>query len=296
MPEFTTLINGLSFTEGLRWRDGRLYVSDLYTHRVLAVEMDGTAEMVAYVPEQPSGLGFLPDGRMLIVSMRDRKILRREADGSLVEHADLSGLAPCHVNDMLVDHDGRAWVGNFGFDLMSGAAACSTVLICVEPDGSAEVVADGLGFPNGMALTPDGCTLIVAESIMNRLSAFNVVSGSLGERHTWASFGDLPTSSDAGEVLAQVDVAPDGICLDAEGAVWVADAMHSRLIRVAEGGRILEERKTNGVGVFACMLGGDDGRTLFASAAPTFDEAKASANHRASILVTKVEVPHAGLP
>jgi sugar lactone lactonase YvrE len=296
MPEFTTLINGLSFTEGLRWRDGRLYVSDLYTHRVLAVEMDGTAEMVAYVPEQPSGLGFLPDGRMLIVSMRDRKILRREADGSLVEHADLSGLAPCHVNDMLVDHDGRAWVGNFGFDLMSGAAACSTVLICVEPDGSAEVVADGLGFPNGMALTPDGCTLIVAESIMNRLSAFNVVSGSLGERQTWASFGDLPTSSDAGEVLAQVDVAPDGICLDAEGAVWVADAMHSRLIRVAEGGRILEERKTNGVGVFACMLGGDDGRTLFASAAPTFDEAKASANHRASILVTKVEVPHAGLP
>jgi sugar lactone lactonase YvrE len=296
MPEFTTLINGLSFTEGLRWRDGRLYVSDLYTHRVLAVEMDGTAEMVAYVPEQPSGLGFLPDGRMLIVSMRDRKILRREADGSLVEHADLSGLAPCHVNDMLVDHDGRAWVGNFGFDLMSGAAACSTVLICVEPDGSAEVVADGLGFPNGMALTPDGCTLIVAESIMNRLSAFNVVSGSLGERQTWASFGDLPTSSDAGEVLAQVDVAPDGICLDAEGAVWVADAMHSRLIRVAEGGRILEERKTSGVGVFACMLGGDDGRTLFASAAPTFDEAKASANHRASILVTKVEVPHAGLP
>jgi sugar lactone lactonase YvrE len=133
---------------------------------------------------------------MLIVSMRDRRILRREFDGSLVEHADLAGLAPWYLNDMLVNHDGQAWVGNFGFDLMSGAPACATVLICVEPDGTARVVADGLGFPNGMVLTPDGRTLIVAESTMNRLSAFNVVSGSLGERWTWAAFGDPPTSTD----------------------------------------------------------------------------------------------------
>ncbi len=159
------------------------------------------------------------------------------------------------------------------------------MLICVEPDGTAKVVADRLGFPNGMVLTPDGCTLIVAESTMNRLSAFSVVLGSLGERRTWAAFGDSPASTDVGEVLGQVAVAPDGICLDAEGAVWVA-----------ERGRILEERKTNGVGVFACILGGDDGRTLFASVAPTFHEAQASANHHASILMTKVEVPHAGLP
>jgi sugar lactone lactonase YvrE len=296
VPEFTTLIGGLSFTESPRWRDGRLYVSDFYTHRVLAVSMDGTAETLAHVARQPSGLGFLPDGRMLIVSMRDRRILRREFDGSLVEHADLSALAPWYLNDMLVNHDCRAWVGNFGFDLMGGAPACATVLICVEPDGTARVVADELGFPNGMALTPLGRTLIVAESTMNRLSAFNVVSGSLGERWIWAAFGDPPTSTDVDEVLGQVDVAPDGICLDAEGAVWVADAVHSRLIRVAAGGRILEECRTDGVGVFACMLGGDDGRTLFASAAPTFHEAEASANHRASILMTKVEVPHAGLP
>jgi sugar lactone lactonase YvrE len=296
MPEFATLISGLSFTECPRWCDGRLYVSDFYTHRVLAVAMDGTAETLAHVPQQPSGLGFLPDGRMLIVSMRDRKVLRQEVDGSLVEHADLSALAPSYLNDMLVDHDGRAWVGNFGFDLMSGAPARTTVLICVEPDGTAKVVADRLGFPNGMVLTPDGCTLIVAESMMNRLSAFNVVLGSLGERRTWAAFGEPPASTDVGEALGQVAVAPDGICLDAEGAVWVADAAHSRLIRVAEGGRILEERKTHEVGVFACMLGGDDGRTLFASVAPTFHEAEASANHHASILMTKVEVPHAGLP
>src|SRR5271157_6087077 len=296
MPEFTVLISGLSFTECPRWRDGRLYVSDFYTHRVLAVGMDGTAETLAHVPQQPSGLGFLPDGRMLIVSMRDRKILRREVDGSLVEHADLSGLAPWHLNDMLVNHDGRAWVGNFGFDLMGGAQARSTVLIGVEPDGTAKVVADGLGFPNGMVLTPDDRTLIVAESMKSRLSAFDVTLGSLGERWTWAAFGDPPASTDVGEALGQAAVVPDGICLDAEGAVWVADAVHSRLIRVAEGGRFLEERKTDGLGAFACMLGGDDGRTLFACVAPTFHQAQASANHQASILMTKVEVPHAGLP
>jgi sugar lactone lactonase YvrE len=296
MPEFTTLISGLSFTECPRWRDGRLYVSDFYTHRVLAVAMDGTTETLAHVPQQPSGLGFLPDGRMLIVSMRDRKVLRQEVDGTLFVHADLARLAPGYLNDMLVDHEGRAWVGNFGFDLMGGDPACATVLICVEPNGTAHVVADGLGFPNGMVLTPDGGTLIVAETLMNRLSAFPICAGSLGEPRTWAAFGDPPTSTDVGEILKQVAVAADGICLDAEGAVWVADAGHRRLLRVAEGGRILDERKADAVGAFACMLGGDDGRTLFASVAPTFHEAKASANHHASIVMTRVEVPHAGLP
>lgn len=296
MPEFTTLISGLSFTECPRWRDGRLYVSDFYTQRVLAVAMNGTAETVAHVPHQPSGLGFLPDGRMLIVSMRDRKVLRREADGSLIEHANLFAFAHWHCNDMLVDRDGRAWVGNFGFDLEDGSPTRSTVLICVDPDGTARVVADDLGFPNGMALTPDGRTLIVAESMMNRLSAFEVTAGSLGERRTWAAFGDPPTTTNFSEGLAQLTVAPDGICLDAEGAVWVANATHGRLIRVAEGGRILEERQTDGIGVFACMLGGDDGRTLFACVAPTFHKAEASANHKAAIWMTKVAVPHAGLP
>jgi sugar lactone lactonase YvrE len=286
----------LSFTECPRWRDGRLYVSDFYTHRVIAIEIDGTAETIAHVPQQPSGLGFLPDGRMLIVSMRDRKILRREVDGSLVTHADLSELAPWCLNDMLVDHEGRAWVGNFGFDLMGGAPVCSTVLMCVEPDGTARVVADGLGFPNGMVLTPDWRTLIVAESMSNRLSAFGVSFGSLSERRTWAAFGDPPISNDIGKMLGEVAVAADGICLDAEDAVWVADAAHGRLIRVAQGAGILQELKVEGAGVFACMLGGDDGRTLFACVAPTFHEAEASTNHHASILITRVAVPHAGLP
>ncbi len=296
MPEFKTLISGLSFAECPRWHDRRLYFSDFYRRRVLAVTLDGMIETIAEVPEQPSGLGFLPDGRMLIVSMRDRKIMRRELDASLVEHADLSNLAPWHLNDMLVDHHGRAWVGNFGFDLMGGDEVTTTNLICVDQNGCATVAAVGLGFPNGMVLTPDGNTLIVAETTMNRLSAFAVASGVLSKQRTWAAFGDTPTSSNFGELFKQVEVAPDGICLDAEGAVWVADAKNSRCLRVAEGGSILEEIKADGLGVFACMLGGDDGRTLFLCVAPTFHEAEASAKHQAAIWMTSVDVPRAGLP
>ncbi|MGD0369760.1 MAG: SMP-30/gluconolactonase/LRE family protein [Acidobacteriaceae bacterium] len=296
MAEFSTLIGGLSFTECPRWRDGRLYVSDRYTHRVLALAMDGTAEIYAPTPGLPCGLGFLPDGRLLITSMLDRKILRREPDGSVVEHADLSALAPWQVNDMLVDHEGRAWVGNFGFDLMGGAQARTTVLICVAPDGTAKVVADELGFPNGMVLSPDRRTLIVAETMMNRLSAFTVTGDSLSERRTWAAFGELPRSTHVPEILARAAVVPDGICLDEEGAVWVADVFNHRLIRVVEGGAIVEERRTDGACVFACMLGGEDGRTLFACVAPTFNEEEASLHHRASVLMTRVQVPHAGLP
>ena len=296
MPKFETLVSGLSLTECPRWHDGRLFFSDFYTQRVLAVALDGALETIAEVPGRPSGLGFLPDGRLLIASMRDRKILCREFDSSLVEYADLWSLAPWHLNDMLVDFQGRAWVGNFGFDLMGGAKVTTASLICVERDGYARVAAEGLGFPNGMALTPDGSTLIVAETMMNRLSAFNVLSGVLGRRRTWAAFGDPPTSDEVAERLSQVDVAPDGICLDAEGAIWVADAKEGRLIRVAEGGDILEELMTEGMGAFACMLGGDNGRTLFACVAPTFDEVEASANHRAAIWTTNVDVPRAGLP
>jgi sugar lactone lactonase YvrE len=296
MRKFKTLIGGLSFTECPRWHDGRLYFSDFYTRRVFAVALDGTKEIIAEVPGQPSGLGFLPDGRMLIVSMRDRKIMLRELDASLVEYANLSDLAPWYLNDMLVDSEGRAWVGNFGFDLMGGARVATTNLICVDTDGSAKVATGGLGFPNGMVLTPNGKTLIVAETTMNRLSAFDVASGVLGRQRTWAAFGDAPISTNFAELFSQVNVAPDGICLDAEGAVWVADAKNSRCIRVTEGGAILEEFKTDGLGAFACMLGGADGRTLFVCVAPTFHEAEASANHRAAIWMTHVDIPRAGLP
>lgn len=295
MHGFNTLVTGLSFTECPRWHNGRLYVSDFYTHRVLAIDLSGKVETVARVPGRPSGLGFLPDGRMLIASMLDRRILRQERPGELVEHSNLWEIAPWHLNDMLVDHEGRAWVGNFGFDLMGGAPAASTNLICVEADGRASVVAQGLGFPNGMALTPEG-TLIVAETFMNRLSAFEVNGAKLSERRTWACFGPPPATANVAEILRDVEAAPDGICLDAEGAVWVADAKQRRLLRVRQGGEVLEQIETGGLGVFACMLGGDDGRTLFACVAPTFDEEQASANHRAEIWMMRVETPGAGLP
>ena len=296
MSDFATLVDGLSFTECPRWHDGRLYVSDRYTRCILTIAIDGRVETYAQTPGLPAGLGFLPDGRLLITSMRDRKVLRREQDGSLVEHADLSALAPGELNDMLFDHEGRAWVGNFGFDLFGGAPACSTVLICVEPDGAATVAANGLFFPNGAVLTPDGGTFIIAETLANRLSAYTVSDGSLTDRRTWAAFGNSPETTEVARIVNEADVVPDGICLDAEGAVWVADVTKQRLIRVAEGGAILEELKTNGMCAFACMLGGDDGRTLFACAAPTFDETEAARHHRSSILFTRVAVPHAGLP
>jgi len=293
---FTTLLDGLSFTECPRWRDGRLYFSDRYTRRILAVSIDGSVETYAHTDGLPAGIGFLPDGRLLISSMLDRKVLRREHDGAIVEHADLSALAAGHLNDMLVDDEGYAWVGNFGFDLFGGEPACSTALIRVASDGTPAIAACDLAFPNGTVLTPDRRTLIIAETMANRLTAFTVSNGALSRRRTWAAFGDPPATTDVDTILEEAAVAPDGICLDAEGAVWVADVLNRRVIRVTEGGVIVQELKTGGLCAFACMLGGDDGRTLFACAAPTFDETEAAAHHRSSILMTRIEVPHAGLP
>ena len=300
MSKFIPLLDGLSFTECPRWRDGRLYFSDRYTRRILAVSIDGFVETYARTDGLPAGIGFLPDGRLLIASMRDRKVLRREPDETIVEHADLSALATGYLNDMLVDDEGYAWVGNFGFDLFGGEPACSTVLIRVAPDGTPAIAARDLAFPNGTVLTPDGSpegrTLIIAETMANRLTAFTISNGVLSGRRTWAAFGDPPATTDVSKILKDAAVVPDGICLDAEGAVWVADVLNRRVIRVAEGGAILNELMTGGLCAFACMLGGDDGRTLFVCAAPTFDETEAAAHHRSSILMTRVEVPHAGLP
>jgi sugar lactone lactonase YvrE len=295
MPEFTKLVGGFAFTECPQWHDGHLYFSDQHGYRVYQSSIDGFADDIATVPNRPSGLGFLPDGRLLIASMCDRKIMRLENDGSLTLHADLSTPAQGDINDMVVDTQGRAWVGNFGFDLHGGAPFRSASLICVNQDGSARIAAEGLGFPNGMALTPDGRTLIVAETLANRLSAFDVHGSELGPRRTWAAFGDTPVSQSVSEILAHSEVVPDGICLDAEGAVWVADLMHHRLIRVSEGGEILQELSTP-LSPFACMLGGIDGRALFICVAPTFHEAEARTLMNSSILMTSVEIPRAGLP
>ncbi|MCU0927687.1 MAG: SMP-30/gluconolactonase/LRE family protein [Burkholderiaceae bacterium] len=294
---FTPLITRLSFLEAPRWHDGRLWLSDFYTHRVLAVDLAGRVETIAEVPQQPSGIGWLPDGRLLVVSMRDRKLLRREADGTLVVHADLSAVAGGHCNDMVVDALGRAYVGNFGFDLMSGAPPQRATLARVDPDGSVHAVAHDLCFPNGSVITPDGRTLIVGESFGNRMSAFDIAAdGSLGPRRDWATFAPLPTATDFMGVLGQLAIAPDGCTLDAEGCVWIADAIGQRVVRVREGGEIVQTLSTAPLGVFACALGGDDGRTLFLCVAPDFNEHARRDAREAQLWTVRVDVPHAGRP
>jgi sugar lactone lactonase YvrE len=294
--EISVVLDGYSYTECPRWHEGRLWFADFYTHQVVSAQADGSEVRVeAEVPQQPSGLGWLPDGRLLVVSMRDSKLLRREKSGDLVEHADLAPYATGHPNDMVVDEQGRAYVGNFGFDLMAGAPISSATLVRVDPDGSVTEVAEELLFPNGSAITPDG-TLVVSETFGNRIAAFDIADdGSLSNRRAWATFGAVPDTTAVGEALPQLAVAPDGLCLDAEGAVWAADALNGRAIRVREGGEIVDE-VTCDSGVFACMLGGDDGRTLFLSAAPDFDEHARSAAREARVLAVHVDVPHAGLP
>jgi sugar lactone lactonase YvrE len=272
-----------------------LWVSDFYTEKVVAIDGRGGVEVVAEVPGQPSGLGFLPDGRLLVVSMRDHRVLVRDEPGHLTEHADLSGVVSGVLNDMVVDDRGRAWVGNFGFDLMGGAPLRYTTLTRVDPDGSVAVAAEDLGFPNGMVILPGG-VLVVAETFAGRLTAFDIgEDGELSGRRVWAQFGETPRTDDVGEAVAALEVAPDGICADAEGAIWVADAVHNRVLRVREGGRIVDEIDA-GTGVFACMLGGDDGRTLYLCAAPSFAEHERRPVREAQLLAVGVDVPHAGLP
>lgn len=293
MTETITVAEGFHFLEAPRWRDGRLWFSDFYGHRVLSMREDGSdLRTEAHVPEQPSGLGWLPDGRLLIVSMRDRKVLRREPDGTLAVHGDLAGHATGHANDMVVDDQGRAYVGNFGFDLMAGDPLRPTALHRVDPDGHVTQAADELWFPNGCAITPDN-TLLVVETFGNRVTAFDIAAdGELVNRRVWAEFGPLPTDVRLDQALAGLKVCGDGACLDAEGALWIADATGDRIIRVTEGGTITDELKPGGP-VYACALGGAAGTTLFACAAPDFFESARKAAREARMLATQVTVPGA---
>jgi sugar lactone lactonase YvrE len=287
----TTVADGFHFLEAPRWRDGRLWFSDFYGYIVRSMREDGSdVREEATVPGQPSGLGWLPDGRLLVVSMRDRKVLRREPDGTLSVHGDLSSHATGYTNDMAVDAQGRAYVGNFGFDLMGGAPLEPAAMHRVDPDGQVTEVADDLWFPNGCAITDEN-VLLVVETWGNRVSAFDVTdSGQLVNRRIWAEFGPLPTERGVAESLAQLQVAGDGACLDAEGALWIADAIGDRLIRVVEGGTITDEIRP-GSPVYACVLGGATGTTLFACAAPDFHEGPRKAAREARMLATQVAVP-----
>lgn len=278
-----TLFEGGTFFEGPRWHDGRWWVSDFYSGLVRTITPDGTVEEVLHLDTQPSGIGWMPDGTMLLVSMTDRTVRRRSADGELTVHADLSAHAGGHLNDMVVDDQGRAWVGNFGFDLMGGGEAHPADLVRVDPDGSVTVVADGLMFPNGTVITPDGSTLIVGETMGLRYTAFTITEdGHLTDRRSWAELDGI---------------APDGCALDAEGRIWAADAVGNRVVLVEEGGAVADEiAAPDGLGIYACMLGGDDGRTLLLCAAPDYLEHNRRQANEAVLLTVEVDVPHAGRP
>lgn len=292
MKVFRTLATGLVFGEGPRWHDGKLWFSDMHAHQVKSVDLAGNVQSVVDVPNQPSGLGWSPDGSLLIVSMTDRRLLRYRA-GKLDVLADLNSFATFHANELVVDRQGRAYVGNFGFNIYVQPMEPATAsLVLVEPNGAARVVARELAFPNGMAITPDGRTLIVAETFAARITSFEInPDGSLTGRRVWASFDEHGMTSE--EIPNRV--YPDGLCLDAEGAVWVASPSTKEVIRIREGGEITDRLQPS-QRPFACMLGGPDRRTLFVMTGKTHDPEKARAMRMAKVEIVEVDVPGAGWP
>jgi sugar lactone lactonase YvrE len=298
VSEVARLLGGGSFFEAPRWRDGRWWVADFYRERVVTVEPSGREAEVMRVAGQPSGLGWMPDGSLLVVSRCDGTVLRRWPTGDVMVHADVAHLCGGYLNDMVVDRHGRAYVGEMGFALDDFADPTTAMLIRIDPDGTASVVAEDLYFPNGAVITPDGGTLIVGETIGARYTAFMVErDGSLSNRRVWAQVAPTPELTTLAGTLAKLEFAPDGCSLDADRLIWSADEVGARCVRLAPGGRIVAEIAIpDGLTVFACMLGGDDGRTLMMCAAPDFDPQARKADHESVLLTTTVEVPHAGLP
>jgi sugar lactone lactonase YvrE len=285
------LAEGIYFGEGPRWRDGRLWFSDFYAQAVKSVSLAGDLRTEMALDDRPSGLGWMPDGSMLIVSMTRRQVLRRGTDGAITVHADLSHVAGFHCNDMVVDAAGRAYVGNFGFDLDAELTArgvpavladhATADLVRVDPDGAVSVAAADMHFPNGSVITPDGKTLIVGETLGGVLSAFDIGAGGvLSNRRVWASTSPR---------------VPDGIALDARGRIWIANPIAPECALIAEGGEVVEVIDT-GQPCYACMLGGDDGRTLFMLTAKSSVAHDAAAAPTGKLLIATVDAPHAGWP
>jgi len=285
------LAEGIYFGEGPRWRQGRLWFSDFYAQAVKSVSPAGDLITEFTLDDRPSGLGWMPDGSMLIVSMVKRQVLRRFPDGRMAIHADLSGIATFHCNDMVVDAHGNAFVGNFGFDLDAELVARgpesvladhpTAKLACVAPDGAVRMAAEQMHFPNGSVITPDGRTLIVGETLGAALTIFDLAAdGTLSDRRLWASTAPR---------------LPDGICLDAEGRIWIANPLAPECALIAFGGEVIEVIDT-GKPCYACMLGGEDGRTLHMLTAETSISHEAAARPAGKLLVATVDVPGAGRP
>jgi sugar lactone lactonase YvrE len=280
MPEPRVLMEGIGLGESPRWHEGRLWFSDWVGHQVIALSPDGQSEVVAEVDAFPFSIDWLPDGPMLVTA--GRELLRLEPDGSLSTHSDLSELTEFGWNEIVADGRGNSYVNGPGFDMMAGADFAPGGVALLRPDGSAERVAENIAFPNGMAVMPDDSTLIVADSYGKELVGFQIGEhGALSNRRAWADLGEG---------------VPDGICLDAEGAVWYGDVPNRRCVRVAEGGEVLETIDLDR-GCFACMLGGADGRTLFMNVAEwkgpegIFQEPRTG-----QVLAVEAPAPHAGHP
>ena len=274
------LLDGLMFPEGPRWHQGKLWFTDQHARNIKTVDVKGNSELIAELDDLPGGLGWLPDGRLLVVSMCKRQLLVLEQE-KLALFSDLSELASFHCNDLLVDAQGRSYVGNFGYDLHAGAPVSSAEIILVSPDGQAKIVSNDVIFPNGMVISPDANTLIVAETFASRLSSFSIqADGSLGEREIWADLGSA---------------FPDGICLDQQGATWVACPNTGNVIRVERGGMVTDSVKPIG-NAYACMLGGVDRKTLFVLTSETDDPDDAVRMRSGRIETVAVSVPGAGRP
>ena len=276
-------MTGISFGEQPRWHEDRLWFSDWGPREVLAVDLNGKSEVILRAPSFPCCVDWLPDGRLLLVSAREGRLLRREPDGTLVTHGELNGVStPPAGNELVVDGRGNAYVNGGGFNLMAGEPFAPGIVALVTADGSARQAADGLAFPNGMLVTSDNATLIVAESYAKRLTAFDIgTDGSLLGRRVWADLGEG---------------VPDGICLDADGAVWYADVPNKRCVRVREGGEVLQTIELDR-GCFACALGGSDRKTLFMMATEWHGPARMFAEPRTGrVLMVQAPAPGVGWP
>jgi sugar lactone lactonase YvrE len=282
MSEVRVLMNGLVFGEQPRWHDDRLWLSDWGTQEVITVDLDGESEVVLRGPSFPLCVDWLPDGRLLVVSAREGLLLRQEPDGSLETHGDLGSVSnPPAGNELVVDGRGNAYVNGGGFDLMAGEDFAPGIIAVVAPEGSARQVADGLAFPNGMLIMPDDQTLIVAESYAKRLTAFDIATnGSLTNRRVWAELDDG---------------VPDGICADAENAVWYADVPNKQCVRVREGGEVLQTVELDR-GCFACALGGPDRAILFMIANEWRGPANMFQGRSTQVLTARAPAPGAGRP
>ena len=274
------LLDGLMFPEGPRWHQDKLWFTDQHAGSIKTVDINGNSELIAELDDLPGGLGWLPDGRLLVVSMTKRQLLTLD-QGELKLFADLSALASFHCNDMLTDSVGNSYVGNFGYDLHAGAPLSTAEIILVSPAGKPIVVSSDVIFPNGMVITPDGKTLIVAETFASRLSSFSIQpDGRLGKRELWADLDDG---------------SPDGICLDQENAIWAACPNTGNVIRVEQGGKVTDTVKTIGK-AYACMLGGAEQNKLFVMTSETDDPQQAVTMRSGRVEWLTVKVPGAGLP